>query len=71
MTFSGRIVDEIRARGDGFFSLAMGYSQSHAEYFKQNPLTDAEQQCFIEAATDSHLKQQEMEQQLLFLHVRL
>jgi len=62
MTFSARIVDEIRYRGDGFFNLAMDYSQRHANTIKQKTLSDAEQQCFTEAAKLSHLKQQEMEQ---------
>jgi len=62
MTYSGRIVDEIKQRGDGFFPLAMDYSRRHAEYFKQSPMSDAEQKCFIDAAAESHLKQQQIEE---------
>ncbi len=62
MTFSARIVDEIRYRGDGFFHLAMDYSQRHAQTLKLKQLSETEQQCFIDAAKLSHIKQQEMEQ---------
>jgi len=61
MTFSGRIVDEIKSRGDGFYSLAMDYSKRHAKSFKQQPLSATEAQCYINAAKQSHLKQQQME----------
>jgi len=62
MTFSARIVNEIRERGDGFFHLAMDYSQQHAKTLRGKTLSAAEQQCFLDAAKQSHLKQQEMEQ---------
>jgi len=61
MTFSGRIVTEIRERGDGFFYLGMDYSKRHAEYFKQSSLSKDEQQCFMDAAEKSHLEQQKLE----------
>ncbi len=61
-TFSARIVKEIRERGDGFFHLAMDYSQQHAKTLRQKTLSASEQQCFLDAAKKSHLKQQEMEQ---------
>jgi len=35
MTFSARIVEEIRYRGDGFFHLAMDYSRRHAQTLRQ------------------------------------
>jgi len=62
MTFSGRIVDEIKQRGDGFFPLAMDYSQRHADGFKKRPLSETDEQCFVDAAKKSHEKQQQMEQ---------
>ena len=61
MTFSGRIVDEIKVRGDGFFPLAMDYSKRHAEYFKNASLSDEQQQCFENEAKQSHEKQRELE----------
>ncbi|MCP4412797.1 MAG: glutamate--cysteine ligase, partial [Gammaproteobacteria bacterium] len=61
-TYSARIVNEIHERGDGFFHLAMDYSQQHAKTLRQKTLSASEQQCFLDAAKQSHLKQQEMEQ---------
>ncbi|MFT5451349.1 MAG: glutamate--cysteine ligase [Enterobacterales bacterium] len=61
LTFSGRIVDEIKQRGDGFFPLAMDYSKSHAEYFKQAELKDEVKSCFENEARESHLKQKQIE----------
>ncbi|MCP3674191.1 MAG: glutamate--cysteine ligase [Gammaproteobacteria bacterium] len=61
MTFSGRIVDEIKTRGDGFFQFAMDYSKQHADYFKQKPLSENDQKCFVDAAKASHLRQLELE----------
>jgi len=60
-TFSGRIVKEIRERGDGFFALGMDYSKQHAEYFKVAKLTDEQQKCFENEAIISHQKKAEME----------
>jgi len=61
-TFSGRIVNEIRERGDGFFSLGMDYSKRHANYFKQSSLTIEQQQCFEDAAEKSHIQQHNLEE---------
>lgn len=61
-TFSGRIVDEIKQRGDGFFALAMDYSKSHADYFKKSELTESVKKCFVEEAKQSHIKQKQIEE---------
>lgn len=61
LTYSGRIIDEIRTSGSGFFSLGMMYSKRHADYFKQSRLAESEQQLFKQAAEKSHLAQQQIE----------
>ena len=61
LTFSGRIVDEIKQRDDGFFALAMDYSKQHADYFKQANLAEETKKCFENEARESHLKQKQME----------
>ncbi len=60
-TFSGKIVSEIKQRGDGFFALGMDYSKKHAEHFKNLALSEEEQKCFENEAVQSHQKQKELE----------
>ena len=61
-TFSGRIIDTIRERGDGFYSLSMEWSKKHAETLKQNPLTGDELAHHQQTASESIAAQAALEE---------
>jgi len=60
-TFSGRIVSDIRERGDGFFQYARDYANQHADYFRNVELEDSKQRAFENEAELSLRKQHQME----------
>ena len=62
-TISGRIVDDVRDRGDGFFYFAREQAIQHSQYFKSNILTADIQKEFEDEATNSVARRLEMEQQ--------
>jgi glutamate--cysteine ligase len=62
-TLSGRIVNDVRERGDGFFYFARDHALSHADYFKQHQLAADVQKEFEDEARLSIAKQLELEQQ--------
>jgi len=61
LTPSAIMLEEMRDRGEGFYSFANRMSQMHKRYFKLNPLSTERLNFFEQSVIDSHQKQKEIE----------
>lgn len=60
-TLSGRIVSEIKERGDGFFHVAYDYAKQHKQYFQSQQLKPEVQAQFEQESRASIEKQKQLE----------
>ena len=61
-TLSGKIVRDIKERGDGFFQFARDMAFQHADFFRNHTLGEKTQQMFTAEVENSFAKQQELEE---------
>ncbi|MFV2005505.1 MAG: glutamate--cysteine ligase [Gammaproteobacteria bacterium] len=61
LTPSARMLDEMKEADEGFFHFAQRMSKHHCQYYKNHPLPESKTRFFEEAAKQSLVKQEEME----------
>lgn len=61
LTASAQMLEQMAQLKQPFARFALNTSAEHAQYFKDKPLDQSQEQQFMEMAAESHVKQQEIE----------